>query len=166
MQVILQVADRPVALLPESLPVDQLIGQAVSVQDRGVDPGDEDVLVVGAVEDADPPAFGQAAGSAPEEVVLEIVIGGLFEAEHLAALRVHPGHHMADRPVFAGGVHALKDQQQCPMVGGVMQPLQRAQFLDVFLQLLLVTLVRLIEGFHRRRHCGQVDVASGRYPEI
>ena len=89
-----------------------------------MDPGDEDVLVVGAVEDADPAAFGQAAGGAPEEVVLEVVIGGLFEAEHLAALRVHPGHHMADRAVFAGGVHALKDQQQRPMIGGVMQLLQ------------------------------------------
>ena len=89
-----------------------------------MDPGDQDVLVVGAVEDADPAAFGQAAGGAPEEVVFEVVIGGLFEAEHLAALRVHPGHHMADRAVFTGGVHALKDQQQRPMVGGVMQLLQ------------------------------------------
>ncbi len=123
-QVVLEVADRPVALLPEGLVVDQLIGQAVSVQHRGVDPGDEDVLVVGAVEDTDPAAFGQAAGGAPEEVVLEIVIGGLFEAEDLAALRVHAGHHMADRAVFAGDVHALKDQQQRPMVGGVVQLLQ------------------------------------------
>jgi hypothetical protein len=34
---LLEVADRPVALPPDSLLVDQLIGQSMPVQDRGVD---------------------------------------------------------------------------------------------------------------------------------
>ena len=46
---------------------------------------------------------------------------GCFEAEHLAALGIHARHHMADRAVFAGGVHALKDQQQRPVIRGVMR---------------------------------------------
>jgi hypothetical protein len=33
----------------------------------------------------------------------------MFEAEHLAALRIDPGHHMLDGTVFSRRIHALKD---------------------------------------------------------
>jgi hypothetical protein len=35
----------------------------------------------------------------------------MFEAEHLATLRVDPGHHMLDRAIFSGRIHPLKDKQ-------------------------------------------------------
>jgi hypothetical protein len=39
-------------------------------------------------------------------------LGGarMLEAEHLASLRIYPGHDVRDHAVLAGGVHGLKDQ--------------------------------------------------------
>jgi hypothetical protein len=53
---------------------------------------DEHLLVVGTIEDADPPAFRQTAGRAPEKIVLQFLGARLFETENLAALRIDPGH--------------------------------------------------------------------------
>ena len=74
------------------------------------------LLVVGAVEDADAAALGQRDGAAPHEIVIEFSrrVGALNE--HLAALRVDAVEHALDGGVLAGGVHALKDQQQRPVV--------------------------------------------------
>ena len=58
------------------------------------------------------PAFGKAAGSAPEKIVIELVCAGLFETENLAALRIDPRHDVPNRAVLPGRVHPLKDQQQ------------------------------------------------------
>jgi hypothetical protein len=49
---------------------------------------DEDLFVIRAVEDADPPALRQALDVAPHEVVVEVLPRGLLEREHLAALRI------------------------------------------------------------------------------
>ena len=93
--------------------------------------GDQNLLVIGAVEDADPPAFGQIAGGAPEKVVFQFGGAGMLEAEHLAALRIDPGHHVLDGAVLSGGIHRLKDQQDGVAVGGVEQLLARAQLRNV-----------------------------------
>ena len=84
-----------------------------------MDAHDEHLLVVGAVEDADAAALGQAPDVAPHEVVVEVLRRGLLEREHLAALRIHARHHVLDRAVLAGGVHRLEDEQQRPAVLGV-----------------------------------------------
>ena len=97
---------------------------------------DEHFLVIGAVEDADAPAFGQAAGGAPEKVVFEFLGAGMFEAEDLAALRIDAGHDVLDGTVLAGGVHCLKNQKQRILVVGVKQALLLAQFFGVFGKLL------------------------------
>ena len=109
----------------------------MSAQGFRMDPSDEDVLVIGTVEDTDPPVFGQAASGPPEEAMLEFFMSGLFKAEDLAALRVDSGHDAADHAVFATGTHASIDDQQRSVVGHMVQPLQRAQFIEVFLQLFL-----------------------------
>src|SRR5665647_1439122 len=57
-QMCFEVADGAVALFPDGLLIDQLLWETVIMQDLGVYPGDEYVFVVGAVEDADPSAFG------------------------------------------------------------------------------------------------------------
>ena len=132
----------------------------MSAQDFGMDSGDEDDLVVGAVEVTDPPAFGQAASGPPEEVMLKFFTGELFEAEDLAALKVDSGHDVADRAVFAAGSHALKDDQQRPVVGRIVQPLQRAQFIDVFLQLFVVLEGR-VERFYGGGYIRQLEVSFG-----
>ena len=52
--------------------------------------GDQHLLVIGSVEDADPSAFRQIARCAPEKVVLQFGGAGTFEAVYLTALRVDP----------------------------------------------------------------------------
>ena len=63
----------------------------------------------------------------------------MFEAEHLAALRIDAGHHVPDGAVLAGGVHRLKNQQHRIAVGRVVQTLQRAQLLNLFFEEFLDT---------------------------
>ena len=69
---------------------------------------DQHLFVIGAVEDADPPALRQVADAAPQEVVLQFGRAGMLEAEDLAALRIDPGHHVLDDAVLPGGIHAWK----------------------------------------------------------
>ena len=44
---------------------------------------------------------------------------GMLEAEHLAALRIDPGHHVLDGAIFSGRIHRLKDQQNGMAIGRV-----------------------------------------------
>ncbi len=55
----------------------------------------------------------------------------MLEAEDLAALRIHAGHHVLDGAVLAGGVHGLKDQQHGVLRQCVQLALQRGQLLGV-----------------------------------
>ena len=89
-----------------------------------MDPRDQHFLVIGTIEDADPPAFGQMSCRAPEKIMFQFIGGRLFETENLAALRIDPGHDVPDGPVLAGCVHPLKNQQQRIAVGGVVKLLQ------------------------------------------
>ena len=76
-----------------------------------MDAGREDVLVVGAVEDADHAAGRDAVVGAPEEVVAGFKGSGDFEGGYVAALGVDAGEDVADGAVLAGGVHALEDDE-------------------------------------------------------
>ncbi len=63
--------------------------------------------------------------------MLQFFRARLLETVDLAALRVDTAQNVADRAVLAGGVHGLKDQEHRVAVGGVVQPLQVAELLDV-----------------------------------
>ena len=78
--------------------------------------GDQHLLVVGSVENADPPAFRQITGG---EVVFQFGGAGMLEAEYLAALGVVPGHDVFDSAVFSRRIHRLKDQQDGIAIGRV-----------------------------------------------
>src|ERR1700722_16851073 len=52
-------------------------------QQFGVHPDDQDLLVVRAVEDPDPPPLGQYLAATPEEVVAELLGRGLLEGVDL-----------------------------------------------------------------------------------
>ncbi len=121
---------------------------------------DQHLLVIGAVEDADPPAFRQIARGAPEKIVFQFCGAGMFETEYLAALGVDPGHHMPDGAVFSCRIHRLKDQQDGMAVGCVEKLLQRAQFRNVLFQEFLILLLRLVYGLHGRRPFLEVDLVS------
>ena len=97
-------------------------------------PDHQHVLVVRAVEDADEPFARGGPADAPEEIVGQLVDAGLLERGDLAALRIEALHHVADRAVLAGGVHALQHQQQRAAVLGVEPVAQVVQFGDVFVE--------------------------------
>ena len=82
---------------------------------------DENLLIVGAIEDGDPPAFGKPARRAPEKIMFQFLGTWLFETENVTALRVNAGHHVADSAVLASGVDPLKNQQQRIAVGRVVK---------------------------------------------
>ncbi len=79
---------------------------------------DEDLLVVGPVEDPDPPPLREALGVAPHEVVGEVLGRGLLEREDLTALRIDARHDVLDGAVLAGRVHGLENEQQRPAILG------------------------------------------------
>jgi hypothetical protein len=89
-------------------------------------PDDQHFLVIGTIEDADPPAFRQMTGRAPEKIMFQLLGARLFETENLAALRIDPGHDVPDGAVLAASVHPLKDQQQRLAIRRVVKMLQRA----------------------------------------
>ena len=135
-QVPLQGVDVLVAVVPE-LVVDLGVGDALGLDQLGMDPDHQHFLVIRAVEDADPAALGQGPGVSPEEVVVELLGRGLLEAEDLAALGVDPRHDVLDRAVLAGGVHRLEDHQDRPGIGGVEPVLGLGQLGDVLRERLL-----------------------------
>lgn len=63
-------------------------------------------------------------------------------------------------------VQRLKDQQQPVAVGRVVKTLERAQFLDLFLQALLIGLLRFAIRLHLRRPLLERDLTPRLNPEI
>jgi hypothetical protein len=55
--------------------------------------------------------------------------GGNFEGGDVAALRVDAGEDVADGAIFAGGVHALEDDEQSFGLTGVEDVLQVGELL-------------------------------------
>ena len=113
------------------------VREPFAAENLGMHADDQHLLVIGSVEDADPPAFRQIARGAPEKIVLQFGGAGMLEAEDLAALRIDPGHHMPDGAVLSRRIHRLKDQQDGIAVGRVEKLLQRAQLRNMLFQQLL-----------------------------
>ena len=88
----------------------------------------------------------------------------MLEAEHLATLRVHTGHYVADGAVFTGGIHGLKNQQDGVAVAGVMQPLQAAQLFDMFVQQCFVILLGSANRLALCRPFVEIDIGALMHP--
>src|SRR5262249_53818670 len=71
-----------------------------------------------AVEDPDLSARRQALLIAAEEVLAELARRRDLEALDAHALRVDAAHHVADRPVLAGSVERLENDENAPRVLG------------------------------------------------
>src|SRR4051812_2652436 len=69
------------------------------------------ILVVRAVEDPQLAPLRQRCVNAPEVIVRELGRRRDFERGDPAALWVNAGEDVLDRPVLAGGVDALEDEQ-------------------------------------------------------
>ena len=110
-QMSLQIHDGAIAVVPERLLVERRVREPFAAQNFRMHADDQHLLVIGSVEDADPPAFRQIAGGAPEKIVLQFRGAGMLEAEYLAALRIDAGHHVLDGAILSGRIHRLKNQQ-------------------------------------------------------
>lgn len=86
-------------------------GPAVFVHER-LDAGDEDIFVMGAVEDVDVTAARGILVDAPEEVVCQLGVVGGFEIDDAHALGVEGTEDGADGAVFAAAVHGLEDDEE------------------------------------------------------
>ena len=76
-----------------------------------MDVGNQHVLVIRAVEDADLALGRRFLMHAPEEIMPQFLQRGSFEGHDFAALRTHTGHHILDRPVLAADIHSLQHDE-------------------------------------------------------
>src|ERR1039458_8725067 len=95
-KMLLQVHDGTIPLLPNGRLVVQLVWKPFVPEKLRMYSNDENLLIVGAIEDGDPPAFGKPVRRAPEKIMLQFLGAWLFETEYVAALRIDPGHDVAD----------------------------------------------------------------------
>jgi hypothetical protein len=100
--------------------------------DDFVDSGPQDVLVVGAVEDADHAAGRDLLVDSPEEVVAGLEGRGDFELGDVAALGIYAREDVADGAIFACGVHTLEDDEEGLGLAGVEDVLKIRQLAAVF----------------------------------
>ena len=110
-EMLLEVHNGTIPLLPDGLLLEQLIRKALAAENLRMHADDEHLLVVGTIEDANAPAFGQTARGALEKIMFQLLGARLFETENFAALRIDSGHDVPNDAVLAGGVHSLKNQQ-------------------------------------------------------
>jgi hypothetical protein len=71
-EIILEVRDIKKSLLPDVL-AHELRRQLLSFQDILVHTHNEDFLIVGSIENPNPPTLGQALGVTPEKIVVEVL---------------------------------------------------------------------------------------------
>jgi len=105
-----------------------------------MDADDQNLFIIGSIENADPTALRQIASRSPEKIMLRFGGAGMFEAEDLATLGVHAGHHVADGSVLSRRVHRLKNQQDGVTVGRIEKLLERAQSGDMVFQEIAIIL--------------------------
>src|ERR1700690_435867 len=163
---ILQVYDGAIPLLPNILLVAQFLRKTLVAENLWVHANNEDFFIVGTIEDADPASFGKPTRRAPEKIMLQFFSARLFETENLTALRIDPGHNVPDGAVLACRVHRLKNNEQCVAIGRVVKLLQRAQFLNVLFQQLLIFFFRFEERFDDGRPLLKFDLVSMAHTEI
>src|SRR5262245_64201516 len=114
-----------------------------------MDSGDQYILVVRAIENADPPLWRGVRMYSPEKIMFELNRGRLLEAYHRCSLRIESGEDMIDRAVLAARVQGLQDDQNGVFLLGIEQGLHLAKLLAVVLQFLrrrLMGLVMALEG--------------------
>ena len=151
MEMLLHIHDGAVPLLPDGFLVAQLFGKPLVAENLRMHSNHQHFLVIGTIEHADPPPFGKPAGRAPEKIMFQFFGAWLFEAEHFAAFRIDPGHDVANGAIFAGGIHALENQQQRIVVRGIVKVLQGTQLFNMLFQQFLIFLLRFVDRLHYRR---------------
>lgn len=123
------------------------------------------LFIIGPVENADPASFGKPSAGPPHEIVVECFGRGRLEREHLAALGIHPGHHVPDDAILARCVHALEDQQKRPAILRVELALQLTEKFDASPEMLICACLRTEAARIAGIHGVQPKAFSVRHPE-
>src|ERR1700682_1272724 len=92
-----------------------------------MDANHQHLFVIRPIEYPNVAALGQAARGSPKKIVLKLLLGWRLERINLAALGIHPRHHMLDGSIFSGRIHGLEDQQHRPAILGIELVLQLCQ---------------------------------------
>src|SRR5665213_580861 len=104
-----------VAILPQRRIRVAAWRQVLALENRRMNPNDHEFLIVGAIENADPAAFGKDPRCTPEIVVRELGRGRDLEAMDVDTLRVYARHHVFDRAVLSRRIRPLKyDENRVP----------------------------------------------------
>ena len=111
--------------------------QVLGVEQLGMNPNHEHLLVVRPVEDADHAAPRQLLFVAPEIVVVQLLVRGDLEGVDVHPLRIHATHDVLDGAVLAGSIEALQDHEQGVRVLGGQPVLVLGQQRDALLQQVL-----------------------------
>ena len=165
-EVLLEVHDGAIPSLPDGPVVAQLGRESLAVENLRMHAGDQHLLVIGPVEDADVPPFRQAVRRAPEKIMSQLLGARRLEAENLAALGIDAGHHMLDGAILARGIHPLKDNQKGIPVVGIKKPLLPAQLAGMLLQQSGILLLRPADGLHPRGPLLELHFFPGRNLEV
>ena len=97
---------------------------------------------------------------APQEVVGELLRRRHLERGDRAALRVERGHHVAQRPVLAGRVDPLEDDEDLVLALGPEPVLEVGQPVEARVQLRRGRLLRVAEGLGRV-DLREIDAGAG-----
>src|SRR6202171_1805916 len=129
----------------------ELVDQSISPLDHFwlgqlMDAGDQDVLVMRAIEDSDLARNRQVLADAPQEAVPLLLGSRSFEGGDRNPLRVEVADDVGDGPVLPAGVHALKHYQHRSLVLRVEAFLKFEQCLLVLLLVLERALGSLQSG--------------------
>src|SRR5215212_10440508 len=123
--------------------------------DHVLDTDDEHVLVVGAVEDADPTPGRSAPVVSPQEVMVGLNGTRSLERRHPAPLRVDTAEDVLDGAVFPSRIHSLQHDEQTLFILRVETLLEILYASALLLQLLgdvflLPVMLGLVEVYRRQ----------------
>ena len=101
MEVLLQIHDRTIPVVPDLLVVMRGVRDRFAAQNLGMHADNQDLLIIGSVENADLSSLRQIAAGVATESRVQFLGAGMFEAKDLAALWVDSGHDVLDCAVFS-----------------------------------------------------------------
>ncbi len=131
----------PVLRKEEPIVMFRPVGQPLAGQQFGMHAKDQDLLAVGAIEDADASARWEVTGRTPKKIMFKLGGAGMLEAENLASLRVDARHDVPNGAVLPSLIHSLNNDEDGVFVRRIEKLLLSAELFDVGFQQLFVSVL-------------------------
>jgi len=103
-------------------------------ENGGMHTDDQNLFVIGAIEDRDPSTLWQVTSGPPQKIVLQLGFGRMFETVDATALGIYARHDMTDRAILSRGVGCLQDYQHRVPIGGIVELLHLTQLVHLVFQ--------------------------------